>query len=172
MRTKWFNILRLKLFRSFSKFDRFGARISLFFERKQEGGFEKGWFGRMYPRSGFWYGGTSDCSLIQVFSTGEHPNVPSFLFLVQGNIAKTTLFETTLLRTPDFSRVYSKKWTLKIYPSNLLFLPSPKTLLRLFFRISLARQKITSNNKNKLARLFLRLVFKDILGGFLKITPE
>ena len=33
----------------------------------------------------------------------------------------------------------------------------PKNLLRLFFRINLARQKITSNNKNNLARLFLCL---------------
>ena len=35
--------------------------------------------------------------------------------------------------------------------------PHPKNLLRLFFRINLARQKITSKNKNNLARLFLCL---------------
>ena len=41
-----------------------------------KGRFPKGWFWRMYPRSGFRSGGTS---------------------------AKTTLLETTLLRTPDHS---------------------------------------------------------------------
>ena len=70
------------------------------FERKQKGGFVKGWFWRMYPRSGF--------------GAGEHPHVPSCSFLVPGNIrmyprsgfcyqgtsAKTTLLETTLLWTP------------------------------------------------------------------------
>ena len=40
-----------------------------------KGRFPKGWFWRMYPRSGFRSGGTS---------------------------AKTTLLETTLLRTPDY----------------------------------------------------------------------
>ena len=52
---------------------------------------------------------------LPVFGAGEHPNVPSFRFLVLGNIrmyprsclwyratsAKTTLLETTLLRTPE-----------------------------------------------------------------------
>ena len=39
-------------------------------ERKQEGGFEKGGFG--------------ECTLIPVFGTVEHPNVPSFWFLAPG----------------------------------------------------------------------------------------
>ena len=46
------------------------------------------------------------------------------------------------------------------FPKNLfrLFLTSnPKNLLRLFFRNNLARQKITSKNKNNLARLFVCL---------------
>ena len=60
-------------------------------------------------------GGFGECTLVPVFCTGEHPNVPSFRFLVPGNIliypysgfwyqgtsAKTTLLETTLLRTPE-----------------------------------------------------------------------
>ena len=55
-----------------------------------KGRFPKGWFWRMYPRSGFCSGGTS---------------------------AKTTLLETTLLRTPDlgpvrpvFARVVVELW--------------------------------------------------------------
>ena len=41
----------------------------------------------MYPRSGFWYRGTSEYTLVPVFGTGEHP-------------AKTTLLETTLCEPP------------------------------------------------------------------------
>ena len=55
---------------------------------------------RMYPRSGFWYRGTSECNIVPVFGKGEYPNVPLFRFLVQTS-AKTTLLETTLLRTLD-----------------------------------------------------------------------
>ena len=65
-------------------------------KQKIKGGFVKGRFWRMCPRSGFWY------------QAREHPNVPSFRFLVPGNIrmylrsvfrcrgtsAKTTLLET------------------------------------------------------------------------------
>ena len=72
------------------------------FERKQKGGFEKGWFWPMCPRSGLWYRGnirmyprsgfgargTSECTLVPVFGTG-------------GTSAKTTLLETTLLQTPE-----------------------------------------------------------------------
>ena len=47
----------------------------------------------MYPRSRFRYPGTSECTLVPVFGIREHPNVPSFRFLVPGNTAKTTLFE-------------------------------------------------------------------------------
>ena len=54
-------------------------------ERKQKGGFVKGWFWRMYPHSGFW----NSCS---VFCT------PVPLLGVEGTSAKT---ETTLVRTPD-----------------------------------------------------------------------
>ena len=50
--------------------------------------------------------------------------------------------------------------------------PYPNNLLRLFFRNNLARQKITSKNKNNLARLFFTLVLKGIFGGVLKITSE
>ena len=47
----------------------------------------------MCPHSGFWYSGTSECALVPL-GTGEHPNVPSFLFVV-------TLLETTLVRNPE-----------------------------------------------------------------------
>ena len=63
-------------------------------------------------------------TLDPVFGTGEHPNVPSFLFLVPGNIrmhprsgfwyrgtAKTTLLETTLLRTPKKVRTQAGRFT-------------------------------------------------------------
>ena len=33
----------------------------------------------MYPRSGFWYRGTSECTLVTVFGTGENPPKPRFL---------------------------------------------------------------------------------------------
>ena len=61
-------------------------------ERKQKGGFVKGRFWRMCPRSGFWYWGTSAGSLVPVFGTGEHPNVPSFRLLVPGNIRQNHPF--------------------------------------------------------------------------------
>ena len=62
------------------------------FERKQQGCFVKERFWRMYPRSGFWYRRTSKCTLVPVFGTGEHPNIPSFRFLVPGNIRQTHPF--------------------------------------------------------------------------------
>ena len=37
-----------------------------------------GWFWQMYPRSGFWYRGTSECTFVPFFWYREHPNVPSF----------------------------------------------------------------------------------------------
>ena len=37
------------------------------FWRRQRSGFVKGWFWRMYPRSGFRSGGTSECTLVPVF---------------------------------------------------------------------------------------------------------
>ena len=59
------------------------------FERKQQGGFEKGWFWRMCPRSGWCWGNirmygrsgfgtetTSECTLVPFFGTGEHPPKP------------------------------------------------------------------------------------------------
>ena len=33
---------------------------------------------RMYPRSSFWYWGTSECTLVPGFGTGEHPPKPPF----------------------------------------------------------------------------------------------
>ena len=45
-------------------------------------------------------------------------------------------------------------------------------LLRLFLGNNLARQSITSENKNNLARLFFMLVLKGIWGGSQKIATE
>ena len=72
-----------------------------FFDREQKGGFVKGRFWRMYPCSGFWLRETQ-CTLVPVFGTGEHLKVPSFWFWYRETSAKTTLVETTLLRTPEF----------------------------------------------------------------------
>ena len=61
-------------------------------ERRQKGGFVKGWFWRCvpsfrfsfrenmqtYPRSGFRSGGTSECTLVLVFVPGKHPPKPTF----------------------------------------------------------------------------------------------
>ena len=55
----------------------------------------------MYPRSGFWYRGTSEYTFVPFLGTGEHPNVPSFLFWYRGKSAKTTLFGNHPLRTPE-----------------------------------------------------------------------
>ena len=51
----------------------------------------KGWFHKRavlanVPSFRFWYRGTSECTFIPCFGTGEHPKVPSFRFLVLGNI--------------------------------------------------------------------------------------
>ena len=62
------------------------------FERKQKGGFVKGRFWRMCPRSCFWYRrtsectlvfrvwcrGTSECTVVPFYGTGEHPPKPPF----------------------------------------------------------------------------------------------
>ena len=48
-------------------------------ERKQKGGFAKGRFWRMCPRSGFWYRGTSEYTLVPVFCTGKHLSKPTLL---------------------------------------------------------------------------------------------
>ena len=46
----------------------------------------------MCPRSGFRSGGTCEHTLVPVFVPGEHPNVPSFRFLVPGNIRQNHPF--------------------------------------------------------------------------------
>ena len=64
-----------------------------------KGRFPKGWFWRTYPRSGFRSGGTS---------------------------AKTTLLETTLLRTPEFSacfpRFFNVRKVMKFLDASEVFL--------------------------------------------------
>ena len=49
-----------------------GFWASYMFERRQKGGFVKGWFG--------------ECALVPVFVLGEHANVASFRFSFRGNI--------------------------------------------------------------------------------------
>ena len=82
-------------------------------ERKQKGGFVKGWFRRMCPHSGsgcgehpqmypsfsgFWHQGTSECTLVP------------FLFGVGVHLLETTLLETTLLRTPEKGHDLGYRW--------------------------------------------------------------
>ena len=62
------------------------------FTGRQKGGFVKGWFWRMYPRSGFRSRGTCECTLVPVCVPGEHPNVPSFRFSFRGNIRQNHPF--------------------------------------------------------------------------------
>ena len=46
----------------------------------------------MYPRSGCWYRETSACTLVPVFGTAEHLNVPSFRFFGTGKHPPKPLF--------------------------------------------------------------------------------
>ena len=61
-----------------------------------KGRFRKGWFWRMYPRSGFRSGGTCERTLVPVCLPGEHPNVPSFRFSFRGNIRQNHPFGNLL----------------------------------------------------------------------------
>ena len=60
---------------------------------RQKGGFIKGWFWRMCPRSGFRSGGTCERTLVPVFVPGEHP--PKLR-----RPPKTTFDMTTLILVP------------------------------------------------------------------------
>ena len=89
------------------------TRFSLVRE-EQKGGFVKGWFWRMCPRSGFRSRGTCERTRVPVFVLGKHPKVP---FLFWGNIrmyphsgfrsggtsAKTTLLENHLFVNPRYN---------------------------------------------------------------------
>ena len=60
------------------------------------------------PSFRLWYSGTPECTLVPVFGTGEHSNVPSCaVFWCRGTSTKTTLLETTLSRTPIMSIILS-----------------------------------------------------------------
>ena len=59
---------------------------------RHKGGFVKGWFRRMCPRSGFRSRGTCERTLVPVYVPGEHPNVPSFRFSFRGNICQNHPF--------------------------------------------------------------------------------
>ena len=58
----------------------------------ERGAFVKGRAWRVCPRSGFGYRGTSECTLVPVFGTGEHQNLPSFRFVEQANIRRNAPF--------------------------------------------------------------------------------
>ena len=68
------------------------ARLVIVLTGRQKGGFVKGWFWRMCPRSGFRSQGTCERTLVPVFVPGEHPNVPSFRFSVRGHIRQNHPF--------------------------------------------------------------------------------
>ena len=75
---------------------------------RQKGGFVKGWFWRMYPRSGFRSGGTSERTLVPVFVPGE----PSERILVPGFVPgehppKPPFSKTTLFVNPRSSLVFT-----------------------------------------------------------------
>ena len=73
---------------------RFGFPI---FTGRYKGGFVKGWFWRMYPRSGFRSGGTFERTLVPVFRSGgiNIRMYPRSGFRFGGTSAKTTLFQRT-----------------------------------------------------------------------------
>ena len=52
-------------------------------QEETKGGFVKGWFWRMCPRSGFRSGGTSECTIVPVFVLvsvpGEHSEKRPFV---------------------------------------------------------------------------------------------
>ena len=61
-----------------------------------------------------WWLAIGDLAHLSGFSTGEHPNAPSFRLLIQGNIRQNHPLETTLLRSPD------KRWTHRAVQSETL----------------------------------------------------
>ena len=85
--------------------------LSFEIERKQKGGFEKGRFWRMCPRSGFWSRGTSACTLAPSFGKGNIRMYPRSGFRYRGTSECTlvpvfgtgehTSAKTTLLRDCD-----------------------------------------------------------------------
>ena len=101
--------------------------VSYHYHWETKGGFVKGWFWQMYPRSGFRSGGTSaETTLLEttLLSTpkrghweikGRFPKgwfwrtCPRSGFRSGGTSAKTTLLETTLLRTPDINQEWPRQ---------------------------------------------------------------
>ena len=69
---------------------------------RQKGGFVKGWFWRMCPRSGLHSGGTCESTFVLVLVPGEPPNGPSFRFSFRvEHLPKPPFWKTTLLSTPE-----------------------------------------------------------------------
>ena len=66
-------------------------RQGILFREKQKGGFVKGLFWRMCPRSGFWYRGTSACTLVPVFGTENIRMYPRSGFWYPGTSTKISL---------------------------------------------------------------------------------
>ena len=81
------------------------------FAGRQKGGFVKGWFWRMYPRSGFRSGGTCERTLVPGFrckGACECTLVP--VFVPGETSAKTTLLESTLLSTPETWETHAEQF--------------------------------------------------------------
>ena len=107
--------------RTFSNSSRGLLPVSLcHVERKQEGGFAKGRFWRMCPRSGFWHRGTSTCTLVRVFGTWEHPHVPSFRFSVSGSICQNHPFGNHPLVNPRTCQEPSRNCSEKLVQMKFL----------------------------------------------------
>ena len=72
--------------------------VAPYFERKQKGGFVKGWFWRMHPRSGFWYCRSDFGGSVALFF------VPSFLFLGSREYPPKSPFGNHLFTNPRVLR--------------------------------------------------------------------
>ena len=100
--------------------------------RRQKGGFVKGWFWHMCPRSGFFSGGTCKCTLVPVFVPGEHANVPSF-WSFRGNICQNHPLGKPPFREPP-TLVVNSQFTFKVNSSPRLFLHN-KNAFQTIFRL-------------------------------------
>ena len=67
---------------------------------RQKGGFVKGWFWRMYPRSSFRSGGTSECALVPVFVLGNIRMYPLSGFRSGGHPPKPPFWKPLLCQPP------------------------------------------------------------------------
>ena len=69
----WIRHFQPQKFQCFSSQFGLHGLLVFWFTGKQKGGFVKGWFWRMCPRSSLRSGGTCECTLVPVVVPGEHP---------------------------------------------------------------------------------------------------